>query len=162
LVENSTDLIMPFSLRPATEKDFPIIKDLIWQARINPTKLDWRRFTVAITELGLNENVESDVIACAQLKPVPRGLTELASLAVHPTYRHQGIGRALIVHLLTKAPRPVYLTCRSGLEEFYKKFGFRSLEVDEMPVYYRRLYRVAGAFIELVRRSETMLVMKLG
>ena len=102
------------------------------------------------------------MIACAQLKPVPGGLTELASLAVRPTYRHQGIARALIEHLLADAPRPVYLTCRSGLGELYEKFGFRALETDEMPVYYRRLQRLAGIFMEIAGRGETLLVMKLG
>lgn len=102
------------------------------------------------------------MIACAQLKPVPGGLTELASLAVRPVYRHQGIARALIEHLLVKAPRPVYLTCRSGLGVLYEKFGFRTIEADEMPAYYRRLQKLAGLFMELIRRNETLLVMKLG
>ena len=43
----------------------------------------------------------------------------------------------------------------------YEKFGFRTLEVDEMPVYYRRLQRLAVTFMELTRRKETLLVMKL-
>lgn len=143
-----------FSLRPATEADFPEIKALIRQARINPTRLDWRRFTVAVSE--------GDLIGCAQLKPVPRDLTELASLAVGPAYRRQGIARVLMEHLLVDAPRPVYLTCRSDLGELYEKFGFRALEVDEMPPYYRRLQRLAGLLMELSRRRETLLVMKLG
>jgi len=143
-----------YSLRPATEADFPSIKALIKRVRINPTKLDWRRFTVAVSG--------EDMIGCAQLKPVPGDLTELASLAIRPAYRHQGIARALIEHLLAEAPRPVYLTCRSGLGRMYEKFGFRALEVDEMPVYYRRLQTLAGLFLELTRRNETLLVMKLG
>ncbi len=154
--------VIPFSLRPATEADFPEIKAFIRQARINPTKLDWRRFTVAVSEPVLSEVEGGGLIGCAQLKPVPRDLTELASLVVRPTYRHQGVARALIEHLLTDAPRPVYLTCRSGLGAMYEKFGFRTLEMDEMPVYYRRLQRLAGAFMELSRRKETLLVMKLG
>jgi N-acetylglutamate synthase-like GNAT family acetyltransferase len=145
----------PFSLRPATEADFPEIKALIRQVRINPTKLDWRRFTVAV---GGSDRM----IGCAQLKPVPGGLTELASLAVQSAYRHQGIARALIEHLLTDAPRPVYLTCRLGLGELYEKFGFRALTTDEMPRYYQRLQRLAGIFMELTRRKESLLVMKLG
>jgi N-acetylglutamate synthase-like GNAT family acetyltransferase len=102
------------------------------------------------------------MIACGQLKPVPGGLTELASLAVRPAYRHRGVARALLEHLLAHAPRPVYLTCRSGLGEFYEKFGFRILDRDEMPRYYRRLQRLAGLLMDLTRRKETLLVMKLG
>lgn len=149
------DSAQPFSLRPATETDFLEIRALIRQVRINPTGLDWRRFTVAINGSG-------QMIACAQLKPVSSGLTELASLAVRSTYRHQGIARALIEHLLTDAPRPVYLTCRSRLGKMYEKFGFRVLETEDMPGYYRRLQRLAGIFLSLTRRNETLLVMKLG
>ena len=143
-----------YVLRPATGGDFPAIKELIRLGRINPTKLDWRRFTVA--------DQGGEVIGCGQLKPVPRELTELASLAVHPAHRHKGIGSALIEHLLTNAPRPIYLTCRSGLGEMYEKFGFILLDVDEMPVYYRRVHKLAKTFMELIRRNETLFVMKLG
>lgn len=144
-----------FSLRPATEDDFPEIKALIRQVRINPAGLDWRRFTVAVNGSG-------QMIACAQLKPVSGALTELASLAVRPVCRRQGIARALIERLLAGAPRPVYLTCRSSLGAFYEKFGFRALDVEEVPGYYRRLQRLAGIFMGLTRRNETLLVMKLG
>ena len=144
----------PFSLRPALEADFLEIKALIRQVRINPTGLDWRHFTVADSGPGM--------IGCAQLKPVPGRLTELASLAVKPEYRHHGVARALIEHLLAEAPRPVYLTCRSGLGVLYEKFGFRMLEPDETPAFYRRLQRLAGLLVELARRGETLLVMKLG
>jgi N-acetylglutamate synthase-like GNAT family acetyltransferase len=144
-----------FSLRPASKADFSEIKALIRQVRINPTGLDWRRFTVAVNEGG-------GMIACGQLKPVTGGLTELASLAVRPANRHHGVARALIEHLLADVPRPVYLTCRSGLGGLYEKFGFRAFETDEMPAYYRRLQRLAGLLMELARRGETLLVMKLG
>ena len=150
-----TDPDRKFSLRPATEADFSEIRVLIRQVRINPTGLDWHRFTVAVNESGR-------MIACAQLKPVPGGLTELASLAVSPAYRHQGIARSLIEHLLAVAPRPVYLTCRSDLGKMYEKFGFRALETEDLPVYYLRLQRLARIFVGLMRRNETLLVMKLG
>lgn len=143
-----------FFLRPAIEADFPEIKALIRQVRINPTKLDWRRFTVAISG--------SILIGCAQLKPVPGDLIELASVAVRPTHRHQGVGRALIEHLLEAAPRPVYLTCRSGLEGLYVKFGFQGLDVIEMPPYYRRLRNLANVYMGISGRNETLFVMKLG
>ena len=116
--------------------------------------LDWHRFTVAVSN--------GEMIGCGQLKPVPGGLTELASLAVRPVHRHQGIARALIEHLLGDSPRPIYLTCRSGLGGFYEKYGFRTLDTDEMPTYYRRLHRLAGLFMDITRRNESLLVMKLG
>ncbi|MGD8403869.1 MAG: GNAT family N-acetyltransferase [Anaerolineales bacterium] len=149
-----TSLPQGYSLRPATKADFPAIKALIRQVHINPIGLDWHRFTVAVSNGGM--------IGCGQLKPVPGGLIELASLAVRPAHRHQGIAHALIVHLLSAAPRQVYLTCRSDLGGFYEKYGFRTLDPDEMPTYYRRLQRLAGLFMDLTRRNESLLVMKLG
>lgn len=150
-----TGLSPSFTLRPATKADFPEIKALIRQSRINPTGLDWHRFTVAVDEGG-------GTIACGQLKPVRGGFTELASLAVRPTHRRQGIARALIEHLLANAPRPVYLTCLSSLGELYEKFGFRALEPDVMPAHYRRLQRLAGLLLGLAWQGKTLLVMKLG
>ena len=146
--------MVEYTLRPATEDDFPEIQALIRRVHINPTGLDWRRFTVAVSG--------DELIACGQLKPVPGDLTELASLAVRSVYRRQGIARAMIEHLLKDAPRPVYLTCRSGLGQMYKKFGFRTLETHETPRYYQRLQRLVGIFVGLARRNETLLVMKLG
>lgn len=142
-------------LRPATEEDFPEIKALIRRVRINPLGLDWTRFTVAVDGSG-------KMIACAQLKSVPGGFTELASLAVRPAYRRKGIARALIEHLLAQSPLPVYLTCRSGLGTMYEKFGFRALEADEIPGYYQRLQRLAGIFMNITGKNEHLLVMKLG
>lgn len=142
-----------FTLRPAVEADFPAIRALIRGARINPTGLDWRRFTVAVSGSGL--------IGCGQLKPVPGGLTELASLAVQPAFRRRGVARAILEHLLDSSPRPLYLTCRSGLGSLYEKFGFVAVAPGELPSYYRRLQRLAGLLMELARRGETLLVMKL-
>ena len=144
-----------YTLRPATEADFPEIKALVRRVRINPMGLDWTRFTVAVDGSG-------ELIACGQLTPVPGGLTELASLAVRPAHRRKGIARALIEHLLEDAPRPVYLTCRSGLGKLYEKFGFRALHADEIPRYYQRLQRLAGIFMTLTGKNDSLLVMKLG
>ena len=143
-----------FSLRPATESDFPEIKALIRQVRINPTRLDWHQFTVAV--LG------GDMIGCIQLKAVPRDLMELASLAVKPAFRHQGVARALIEHVLANSSRPLYLTCRSGLGTMYTKFGFQVVGEDDMPRYYIRLQRLVNKLMKMKYREETLLVMKLG
>lgn len=143
-----------FTLRPATEQDFPAIQRLIREVRINPMSLDWRRFVVAVDGSG-------QLRGCGQLKPHGGGLVELASIAVVPSGRNKGIARAIIEHLLAQAPRPLYLTCRSGLQPFYERWGFRVLELDEMPPYYRRLFRFAKVMLALVERGESMLVMKL-
>jgi hypothetical protein len=48
--------------------------------------------------------------------------------------------------------------CRSDLGPFYEKFGFRRLEVNEMPPYFRRLKRLTALFEKLAGR-EMLLVM---
>jgi len=142
-----------FSIRPAVQDDFPEIRALIRAARINPLGLDWRRFVVAIHCDGL--------AGCGQLKPVPGGVTELASLAVQTQFRRQGVARALIACLLDSSPRPLYLTCRSGLGPFYEKFGFLTAPSERLPAYYQRLQCLAGLMMGLSGRAETLLVMKL-
>lgn len=141
-----------FTLRPATENDSALIKDLIHRVGINPMDLDWHRFVIAVDGSG-------KMLGCGQLKPHGRNVIELASIAVEPPYQHQGIARAIIEHLIARGPRPLYLTCRSRLGSFYEKWGFRPLGPDDMPPYFRRLSRLArvmGIFI-----NERMLVMEL-
>ena len=139
-------------LRAAVGADFPAIRALIRQAKINPTGLDWRRFLVAESPAG-------EFIGCGQLKPHADGSLELASLAVVPAWRGKGVARLIIQALLAKAPRPLYLTCRGELGPFYEKFGFRVVQREAMPPYFRRLSRLAEIVGKLLK--ETMLVMKV-
>ena len=144
--------MVDFILRPANENDSLLIKDLIHRVGINPMDLDWHRFVIAVDGSG-------KMLGCGQLKPHGKDVIELASIAVEPPYQHQGIARVIIEHLIASGRRPLYLTCRSRLGSFYEKWGFRSLQPNEMPAYYRRLSRlvnVVGAFMD-----EKMLVMKL-
>ncbi len=143
-----------FTLRPAAEQDFPAIQKLIRQVQINPTGLDWRRFVVAVDGSGMMRG-------CGQLKPHGKEIVELASIAVVPSDRGKGIARAIIEYLIAKAPRPLYLTCRSGLQSFYEKWGFRVIVLDEMPPYFRRLSRFANTMLGVFEPGESLLVMKL-
>ena len=143
-----------FTLRPATVGDFSAIRRLIHRVQINPTGLDWRRFVVAVDGFGR-------MLGCGQLKPHGSDLVELASIAVEPSYRHRGVARAIIEHLLSQAPRPLYLTCRSSLGPLYEKWGFRIIGMDEMPAYFRRLARLVSMMPALAARGETLLIMKL-
>ena len=131
-----------YTLRPAIEAEAAAIQDLIHLVGINPTGLDWRRFLVAVTP-------EGQIIGCGQLKPHGRDLLELASIAVLPDHRGEGIARAVIEHLLTGSPRPLYLTCISSLEPFYERFGFSAIEYDQMPRYFQRLSKLAGLVFTL-------------
>lgn len=147
-----------FTLRPAQETDAAAIKNLIYSVGINPMGLDWKRFVVAVDE-------QNRVIGTGQIKPhsAKADLLELASIAVVAEYRGQGIARAIIEHLLQDSSRPLYLTCRSHLQPFYEKFGFRAIAFDEMPRYFQRISKLAG-FVEAVARlgeGNGITVMKL-
>jgi N-acetylglutamate synthase-like GNAT family acetyltransferase len=141
-------------LRPALEADFKDIKDLIYEVGINPTGLDWRRFIVAETPNG-------QFVGCGQLKPHADRTLEMASIAVKSDWRGKGIARIIIQNLMDAAPRPLYLTCRSELGPFYEKFGFRGIDGDELPKYFRRISQVAGFISSLKIMKATLLVMVL-
>jgi N-acetylglutamate synthase-like GNAT family acetyltransferase len=146
--------LVDISLRPALETDFPAIKALIRDAGINPTGLDWRRFIIA-------EGKNGQFAGCGQLKPHSDGSVEMASIAVIPEMRHQGVARIIIQEMIKKGPRPLYLTCRSQLGSFYEKFGFRPINGEKLPKYFRRISRLAGIISALHLINDKLLVMVL-
>jgi amino-acid N-acetyltransferase len=142
-----------FSLRPATSADFPAIRGLIHLVQINPIDLDWQRFVIAVTP-------EGEMIGCGQIKPHADGSRELASIAVTPSWRKHGVARRVIEHLVAGEPGTLYLTCRASLGPFYTRFGFKTIEQQEMPPYFRRISRLMNAFRVLHMVGERLLVMK--
>ena len=143
-----------FTLRPAQESESRVIHDLIHLTGLNPMGLDWKRFVVAV-------NDQDQVMGIGQLKPHGPHVLELASIAVFPEYRRQGVARAIIEHLLKDSPRPLYLMCESSNGYLYEKFGFQAVSLDEMPRYFQRISKLAGLATTLALRSERLLVMKL-
>ena len=126
-----------YNLRRATQQDDAAIKALIHQVGINPMGLDWHHFLLAVDE-------KDRMIGCGQIKPHFDGTCELASIAVAPERRGQGIARAVIEALLAENSPPLYLTCRSVLSSMYEKFGFRLLQRSELTPYFKRIWRLAG------------------
>ena len=122
-------------LRPATKADAPGIRALVYQAQLNPLDLDWPRFIVAVSPDG-------ELVGCGQVKPHRDGSRELASIVVAPAFRNQGIARAIIEHLMAHHPGILFLTCRSSLGPFYERLGYRLIQQDEMPPYFRRVSRL--------------------
>lgn len=141
------------TLHLARRVDGPQIKRLVRRAHLNPTGLKWRCFVVAI-------NLKGEVIGCAQIKPHRDGSRELASLVVHPDYRGQGIARRIIQYLTKQHVGDLYLMCRSELGSFYNQFDFRAIGESEMPIYFRRVYRVVLGFRFLRKNKNTLLIMK--
>ncbi len=143
-----------FTLRPARETESRVIKDLIHLTGINPMGVDWKRFVVAV-------NAQDEVIGIGQLKPHGREILELASIAVHPEHRSQGIARAIIEYLIRDSPRPLYLMCESSNGPLYEKFGFHEIPYDKMPRYFQRISKLAGLAKALSHADDRVLIMKL-
>jgi len=141
-------------LRPARKMEAAAIKELIHKVGINPMDLDWRHFIVAV-------DAQDQILATGQIKAHRNDIHELASIAVVPEYRGQGLARAIIEYLLKDSPRPLYLTCISSLESLYEKFGFVSIPYKEMPRYFQRLSKLASLMFVFTSGNEHLLVMKL-
>jgi amino-acid N-acetyltransferase len=141
-----------FTLRSARQDEAQLIKAVIRAEQLNPMNLSWRHFTLAVDE-------RDQLIGCVQIKQHNDGSYELASLVVLPAWRGQGVARALIEYLLASHPGELYLTCRSSLEPFYQKFGFRAVDLDEMTPYFRRIWRIFKVIKSLVRLPDRLSVM---
>jgi N-acetylglutamate synthase-like GNAT family acetyltransferase len=142
-----------YTLRPATVADASRIRQIISSVQINPTGLNWQRFILAVDQ-------EGNIIGCGQVKPHADGSLELASIAVLTGWRSKGIARRIIEHLMGQYPGRLYLTCRSQLGPMYEKFGFRVIQVADMPVYFQRLSRIVNFINRLFHQSDRLLVMK--
>ncbi len=144
-----------FIIRPAREEDFPAIRRLIHTANINPTGLNWKRFLVAISS-------ENEFLGCGQIKPHKDGSIELASIAVQEQSRGRGIARAIIEELLVReSRRPLYLMCRARLVALYEKFGFRTIDITEMPRYFQMISRAERIFNKNAEPMDRLRVMRL-
>jgi N-acetylglutamate synthase-like GNAT family acetyltransferase len=115
--------------------------------------LHWRRFILAVDDQG-------QVIGCGQVKQHADGSQELASIAVIPTWQKHGVARQIIEQMIAQHPGRLYLTCRSSLEPFYERFGFRAVGLPEMPPYFQRMARLVGSLQHLFKQGEGLSVMR--
>jgi N-acetylglutamate synthase-like GNAT family acetyltransferase len=123
-------------IRPATEADQAEITRIVRSSNINPFSLAWPRFLVAAEQ--------GRIVGVGQVKQHGDGSRELASIAVVPDRRGKGIASAVINALLAREPGTLYLTCRSPMETFYNRFGFRRVGREEMSPYFRRIAWLAN------------------
>ena len=113
--------------------------------------LNWPNFIMAEDGGG--------VVGVGQVKKHGDGSRELASIVVVPARQGQGIGSAVIKTLLaSNAGVVLHLTCRSQLQGYYERFGFRRLNQDDYPPYFRRLIPVVNLVGRL--RGLQILVMR--
>lgn len=146
-------ILSEYTLRHATSADARAIRQIISAVHINPMSLNWRRFVVATSQQGF-------LIGCGQIKPHGDGSQELASIAVQPEWRGKGIARAIIEHLLKEHPGTLYLTCRSQLGPLYQKFGFQTIQLADMPPYFRRLSQLVVTLNKIIHQPDDLLVMR--
>lgn len=135
----------PVYLRAATATDQTAIREMIRAAQLNPMRLHWSAFIVAV------EALSGRIVGVGQVRPHRDGSRELASIAVTPDRQGQGIGGAVIEALLAREPGNLYLYTRCPLTGYYERFGFVVIPGDRLPAEMRLSYRV-GAFAMMVAR----------
>lgn len=141
-----------YELRAAGKTESHAIRMLIWRVGINPLGLDWHRFVVVVDD-------RDRLVACGQVKPHADGSRELASIAVAPECRGQGYARQVIEALQNQHGAPLHLMCASHLQPLYRKFGFRSLQPNEMPLTLSRYYRLMAFFTDLFHQPPPLAIM---
>jgi N-acetylglutamate synthase-like GNAT family acetyltransferase len=62
--------------------------------------------------------------------------------------------------LLARENGVLHLMCLSTNAPFYERFGFRRIEHEEMPPYFRRMARIANLFGLLVPDERRLVVMR--
>lgn len=120
---------MRISIEPATERDLPLILEVMKTANMQDVpspempELDWKCFFVA--------RADGVVVGAAGYRVLSATEAKTTLLAVHPDYRRYGIGRALQERrMLTLAEKGIWtLTTNADIPEtiaWYKKhFGYR-------------------------------------
>ncbi len=144
--------MIPVTLRRAVAADQAVIQRIVRDANINPRDLSWPRFVVA--------EQEGRVVGVGQIKLHGDGSRELASLAVVPERQGQGIASSIVRALVDSEGGVLYLMCRSQLEGFYTRFGFRRIERAAMPPYFRRWHRIVNLLLSFSKTR--LIVMRRG
>lgn len=116
--------------------------------------LKWDRFLVAVSPDGR-------FLGCGQVKVHHGDVRELASIAVIPEARHQGIAGKIIRQLIEPTTDELYLTCRARLESFYQPFGFeRATDPNFLPRYFARIVKLSKNLLEMKIIHEPICVMR--
>ena len=115
--------------------------------------LKWPRFVVAVDSAA-------QVIGCGQVKTHQDGSREMASLVVHPGWRGQGVGGAIIQELVGLHPGELYLMCRGTMGPYYQRFGFVEVDGSHLPHYFQRIKRLSWGFERFLGNKDGLLVMR--
>ena len=125
---------MTITIRPARQEDQETIVSFIRQANLNPRNLKWQNFLVA------EEN--GKIVGVRQVKVYEQGTREVASGFDLPEYRRQGISAQLMKALLARETGPLYTMVNEKRAPYYEQFGFRRVDVNQLPPDFRKEYRL--------------------
>jgi N-acetylglutamate synthase-like GNAT family acetyltransferase len=84
---------------------------------------EWKKFWV-IEQKGR-------VVACGKLCEYVT-YSMMYNVLVLPEYRHQGMGSALVKHLIVHATKPLYLACFPSKIGFYTRLGFVQMRSSDL------------------------------
>ena len=144
---------MTVSIRHAVEADQATIVSFIRRAKLNPRNLHWQNFLIA------EEN--GQVVGIRQVKVYSQGTREIASGFVLPEYRRQGISARLMNELLAREKGPLYTMVNPKWVPYYEQFGFRRVEVGQLPPDFRKEYRIGRivtSLLSLFRKDKIRIV----
>ena len=144
---------MTISIRPAVEADQETIISFIRQAKLNPRNLHWQNFLVA--------EKDGEIVGIRQVKVYSQGTREVASGFVLPQYRRQGISAQLMKALLARETGPLYTMVNEKRSAYYEQFGFRRVEVSQLPSDFRKEYRIGRivtTLLSLFRKDRVRII----
>jgi amino-acid N-acetyltransferase len=128
-----TTVSTALTIREARAEDDVLIKQMIREARLDPSKLLWQNFLLA--------EVDGEIVGIGQVRHHADGALELGSLYTKKGYQGQGIAGQIIAALEARYPKPMYLFCMSKMEPFYNRFGYQTVtDGHELPWALRRKY----------------------
>ena len=75
------------------------------------------------------------IVGCGSLHVLWDDMAEIRSLAVHPEYKHLGLGRKLVAFMIEEAKKLGIkrLYTFTLTEDFFKSLGFKQQKRDELP-----------------------------
>jgi N-acetylglutamate synthase-like GNAT family acetyltransferase len=133
---------MSITIHPARPEDQATIVIYVRQAKINPRNLHWENFLVA------EEN--GKLVGIRQVKVHKQGTREVGSGFVLPKYRHQGLSARLMNEILSREKGTLYLMCRDIWSSYYEQFGFRQVNIDQLPRDFRKEYQIGKTITSLI------------
>jgi amino-acid N-acetyltransferase len=144
---------MAIEIRPAREADHETIVSFIRQAKLNPRNLKWQNFLVA------EDN--GKVVGIRQVKVYEQGTREIASGFVLPEYRRQGISARLMKALLDRETGPLYTMVNEKRAPYYEPFGFRRVDVSQLPPDFSNEYwigRIVTTLFSMLSRDRVRII----